>query len=180
MVQTFACGSWFPISHISSFVRFVFLWLFVPFLNWLTSCRLHLLSGGFCVLLLNSMKCCVQFMKCPDSVEVICRNILEFLIQASPEHAANAVRLFQYVSDGTFCPQVNYNAASLPMQWWPDRIKDIFFPMLFFDETVNLVPPQIITLIAMVSTEHDKPWFPSRNSDDSRCWGSCVCLWFRL
>ena len=50
-------------SFIPSLVQFVFLWLLlVLLLSWLTSCRLHLLSGGFHVLLLNSTKCCMQFI----------------------------------------------------------------------------------------------------------------------
>ena len=103
-------------SLISSFVRFVFLRLLhVPFLSWLTSCRLHLLSGGFHVLLLNSTKGCAQFIKSPDSVKVICRNILEFLIQASPEHAAkNFIRV---AGDGSLTASKSFQPAS-PIIYW--------------------------------------------------------------
>ena len=164
-------GSWFPISHTQ----------FCPVCLPLTSpCPVLELtyklqtsssqcSGGFHALLLNSTstKGCAQFIK---SVKVICRDILEFLMQASPEDAVknfirvagdcsstlgcikkgfqsaspirywfygslasavecswqvcfcvyfskDAVHLLQHVSDGSFCPQANYNAACLPIQW---------------------------------------------------------------
>ena len=62
------------------------------------------------MLLLNSMKCCVQFMKCPDSIEVICRNILEFLIQASPEHAAK--NFIGVAGDGSLTASKSFQSAS--------------------------------------------------------------------